>query len=104
VQLDLYTPIKLSVLSVYQSTNKSIYIKFCSLFVLSSEVHVALTQISAELLTNLSVEQAWPKLCETCRSHLQCSTIERDSHVTCTRSFERVLIWMSVGKRIASYL
>ena len=50
-------------------------------------------QICAELLANLSVEQAWPKLCETCRSQLQCSTIERDSHVTCTLSFEKVLIW-----------
>lgn len=61
-------------------------------------------QISAELLANLSVEQAWPKVCETCCSQLQCSTIERDSHVICTLNFEKVLICLFVGKRIASYL
>ena len=71
-----------------KNTWVKLYIKLCSLFILSSEVHVVLTQISAELLANLSVEQVWPKLCATCRSQLQCSTIERDSQVTCTLSFE----------------
>ena len=69
-----------------------LYIKFCSLFILSSEVHFGLTQISAELLANFSVEQVWSNLCETCCSQQQSGTIERDSHVTYTLSFEEDLI------------